>query len=426
MQRHSAKPAHRAAAVAVGLALLVAGCGLGAPERTQQKPAAAPAAAGETGNDLVYTADPARGILQVLGPGGRVLRELPAGVPSADWSTLYVARGGTSSTTVQAIDVASGRTLRSATLAGRFRLPVVGLAGVPDGLSADGGTLVLANQADTPASRFAVLPTDFTKPAQIVSLPGEFEYDALSPDGGRLFLIEHLAGPDRSRYRVRMYDRGAGKLDPNVIVDKREQWETAMAGYPNTRVAGPGGSWVYTLYRNADKGPFIHALNAQDSYAFCIDLPRGRSADQQTARLWTLVRDTTGGRLYAVNTALGLVSEVDGEQFTVLRTATFPPERPLGGAAPRPGSAVLGDAGDLLLVGTANGVLAFGTDSLKVQRRDLVGWSVDGLVASADGRRAYALSSSRGRVAAIDPLSGRLLGERAAPAAGLLLHTATG
>jgi DNA-binding beta-propeller fold protein YncE len=426
MQRHSAKPAHRAAAVAVGLALLVAGCGLGAPEWTRPKPAAAPGVAGETSKDLVYTADPARGVLQVLGPGGRVLRELPAGVPSADWSTLYVARGGTSRTTIQAIDVASGKVLRSTTLPGRFGLPVVGLAGVPDGLSADGGTLVLANLADTLASRFAVLPTDFTKPAQIVSLLGEFDYDALSPDGARLFLIEHLAGPDRSRYRVRMYDRGSGKLDPNVIVDKREQWETAMAGYPNTRVAGPGGSWVYTLYRNADKGPFIHALNAQDSYAFCVDLPKGRSADQQAARLWTLVRDTTGGRLWAVNTALGLVSEIDGQQFTVLRTASFPPERPLGGADPRPGSAVLGDAGDLLLVGTADGVLTIATGSLEVERRDLAGWAVDGLVASADGRRAYALSSSRGRVAAIDPRSGRLLDERSAPAAGLLLHTATG
>jgi DNA-binding beta-propeller fold protein YncE len=426
MQRHSAKPAHRAAAVAVGLALLVAGCGLGAPERTPPKPAATPAAAGEPDKDLVYTADPARGRLQVLGPGGRVLRELPAGVPSADWTTLYVARGGTSRTTVQAIEVASGKVLRSTTLAGWFRLPVVGLAGVPDGLSADGGTLVLANLADTPASRFAVLPTDFTKPAQIVSLPGEFDYDALSPDGARLFLIEHLAGPDRSRYRVRMYDRGSGKLDPNVIVDKREQWETAMAGYPNTRVSGPGGSWIYTLYRNADKGPFIHALNAQDSYAFCVDLPKGRSADQRAARLWTLVRDTTGGRLYAVNTALGLVSEIDGQQFTVLRTASFKPERPLGGSDPRPGSAVLGDAGDLLLIGTANGVLAIATGSLEVRRRDLAGWAVDGLVSSADGRRAYALSSARGRVAAIDPLSGHLLDERSAPAAGLLLHTATG
>ena len=358
----------------------------------------------------------------MVGRGGQLLRTLPAGVPSPDWKTLYVAGGGTSRTTVQAIDVASGRVLRSTTVPGKFRLPVVGIAGMPEGLSADGGTLVLANLADTPASRFAVLRTDFSKPAETISLPGELGYDAVSPDGARLFLIEHLVGPDRSRYRVRMYDRGAGRLDPNVIVDKRDQWETSMAGYPNTRVTGPDGSWVYTLYRNADHGPFVHALNALDSYAFCIDLPRNGSSDQRAARLWTLVRGSGGGGLYAVNTALGLVSEIDQDQFTVLRTATFPPDR----AAAGPGGAALGDAGDVLLVGTSNGVLAIDTAALKVQRRDLAGWAVDGLVASADGRRAYALSSARGRVVAIDPVSGRPLGERAAPAASLLLHAAAG
>jgi DNA-binding beta-propeller fold protein YncE len=426
MQRHSAVPARRAAAVAVGLALLVAGCGRSAPERTRSDRPATPAAGDRrTAGDLLYTADRLRGTLQVLGRDGQVLRTLPAGVPSPDWKTLYVAGGGSNRTTVQAIDVASGRVLRSTTVAGRFRLPVVGIAGVPEGLSADGGTLVLANLADTPASRFAVLRTDFSKPAETISLPGELEYDAVSPDGARLFLIEHLAGPDRSRYRVRMYDRGAGRLDPNVIVDKRDQWETSMAGYPNTRVTGPDGSWVYTLYRNADHGPFVHALNALDSYAFCIDLPRNGSTDQRAARRWTLARGGGGG-LYAVNTALGLVSEIDEDQFTVLRTATFPPDRVAAGAAAEPGGAALADAGDVLLVGTSNGVLAIDTAALKVQRRDLAGWAVDGLVASADGRRAYALSSARGRVVAIDPVSGRPLDERAAPAASLLLHAAAG
>jgi hypothetical protein len=107
---------------------------------------------------------------------------------------------------------------------------------------------------------------------------------------------------------------------------------------PEHPVAGPGGGWVSTLYRNADHGPFIHALNARDRYAFCVDLPTGRRADQQAARLWTLVRDSTGGGLYAVNTALGLVSEIDQEHFTVARTASFPPDRVVGGAAARPGA----------------------------------------------------------------------------------------
>jgi DNA-binding beta-propeller fold protein YncE len=183
---------------------------------------------------------------------------------------------------------------------------------------------------------------------------------------------------------------------------------------------------VYTLYRNASHGPFVHALNAQDGFAFCIDLPRGKGDDDRTARLWTLVGDGAGGRLYAVNTALGLVSEIDSREFTVLRTASFPSDRSsAGGAAARPGSVVLSDAGGLLLAGGSNGVLAIGTGSLQVQRRDLAGWAVDGLVASADGRRVYALSSARGRVAAIDPASGDLLGERPAQGASFLLRAAS-
>jgi hypothetical protein len=429
MQCHTAKLSGRhAAIVAVGLALLVAGCGRASPAGSRPERATAGqegAAGSQAPADLVYTADPARGRLQVVGAGGRVLRTLPAGVPSPDWRTIYVAAGGSSQTTVEAVDVASGRVLRSTTIAGRFRLPVVGTTAVPDGLSGDGGTLALANVADTPVSRFAILRTDFAKPPELVDLPGDFEFDALSPDGSRLFVIEHLAGPDRSRYRVRFYDRGAGKLDPAVIVDKRDAWEQVMAGYPNTRVTGPGGAWVYTLYRNASHGPFVHALNAQDGYAFCIDLPRGRGDDDRTARLWTLVGDGTGGRMYAVNTALGLVSEIDSEQFTVLRTASFPSDRSLaGGAAIRPSSVVLSDGGDLLLAGGSNGVLAIGTGSLEVRRHDLQGWAVDGLVASADGRRVYALSSARGRLAAIDAASGALLSERPAQDASLLLRAA--
>lgn len=436
MQRHistlerqfvtGAPRGRRAVVAAVALALLAAGCGRSGPAPAPDRAAAGPRAAMErqAATDLVFTADRERGQLQVVGAGGRVLRSLPSGVPSPDWHTLYVAVASADQTTVEAVDVASGRVLRSTRLAGRFELPVIGTAGVPDGLSGDGGTLVLANQADTPVSRFAVLPTDFSKPAELVDLPGDFEFDALSPDGSRLFVIEHLAGPDRSRYRVRLYNRGAGKLDKAAIVDKRDAWETSMAGYPNTRVAGPGGAWVYTLYRNADHGPFIHALNAQDGFALCVDLPKGRGGDDRTARLWTLVRNGTGGLLYAVNTALGLVAEIDGQEYTVLRTASFPPDRPAADGQPaRPGSVALGDGGDVLLVGSSHGVVAIGTGSLAVQRRDLAGWAVDGLVASADGRRVYVLSSARGRVAAIDPASGDLLGERAAPGASLLLHT---
>jgi hypothetical protein len=201
-------------------------------------------------------------------------------------------------------------------------------------------------------------------------------------------------------------------------VDKGNAWEKFMVGYPNTRVTEAGGAWIYTLYRNAEH-PFIHALNAQDGYAFCIDLPGG--GDDRSSRLWTLAGGA--GRLYAVNTALGKVSEVDADQgFTVTRTSSFPPQAQPAGAPARPGSVVLGDSGQVLLAGGPSGLLAINTGPLALERRYLDGWAVDGLVASADGSRVYALSSARAQLATIDPASGVLLGERPAPSAAVLLH----
>jgi hypothetical protein len=401
------------------LALLVGACGRPAqPSPGSDGSGHTPGVqASSRAGGVVLAGDPRRREVRVIGEGGKVLRTMPAGVPSPDWSTLYVATPAKGRTTVAALDVATGKVLRATSIDGRWELPLVGSAAVPDGISGDGGTLALSRSGDGVAGRFAVLRTDFAKPAELVDLRGDFEFDALAPNGSRLYVIEHLPGPDRSRYRVRAYDLTKRKLDPNAIVDKGDAWERFMVGYPNTRVTGTGGVWIYTLYRNAEH-PFVHALNAQDGYAFCIDLPAG--GDDRSSRLWTLAGG--GGRLYAVNTALGKVSEVDAdEQFTVTRTASFPPQPPTGAAA-RPGSVVLGDNGQVLLAGGPSGLLAINTGQLRMERRYLDGWAVDGLVASADGSRVYALSSARARLATIDPASGVLLGERPAPSATVLLH----
>jgi hypothetical protein len=401
------------------LALVLGACGRPAPPppgSDGSRPGPGVQASDREGG-LVLAGDPSRREIRVIGEGGKVLRTMPAGVPSPDWKTLYVASPANGRTKVAALDVATGKPLRTTSIDGRWELPLVGSAAVPDGLSGDGGTLALSQSGEGVAGRFAVLRTDFSKPAALVDLRGDFEFDVLSPNGSRLYVIEHLPGPDRSRYRVRVYDLAKRKLDPNAIVDKGNAWEKFMVGYPNTRVTGAGGMWIYTLYRNAEH-PFVHALNAQDGYAFCIDLPGG--GDDRSSRLWTLAGGA--GRLYAVNTALGKISEVDADQqFTVTRTASFPAQAPTGGAA-RPGSVVLGDNGQVLLAGGPSGLLAINTGQLRMERRYLDGWSVDGLVASADGSRVYALSSARARLATIDPVNGVLLGERPAPAATVLLH----
>jgi hypothetical protein len=290
------------------LALLAAGCGQG-----QGQPATA---GGGQPTAATYTAS------------GQ------AGTPAWNRDVLYVATPGVSTTRVLAVAASSHVVLRETTIPGRWVLPAIGLARVPDGLSGDGSTLVLQEvggstglsrtaSPGSPArsagrhlvSRFALLDSAMRQPAKLVTLHGWFEYDAVSPDGATLFLIEHLAAGDLSRYRVRAYDVAARRLDEQVIVDKRELDEAAMQGLPDTRVSD--GTWAFTLYRSP-KGPFIHALRLTDKLAVCIDLPATARSSDRVARLWTLTSTAdqdprSGGERYhlaAVNPALGLTVRI--------------------------------------------------------------------------------------------------------------------
>jgi Ni,Fe-hydrogenase III component G len=105
---------------------------------------------------------------------------------------------------------------------------------------------------------------------------GRWAYDAISPDGRTVYLIEALSGTDANHYLVRAYDLRLGRLVAGAVADKSEKG--AMAGYPLSRVSSAGGVWVYTLYMRPGGNPFIHALDTRDRAAVCIDLSwRGTS-----------------------------------------------------------------------------------------------------------------------------------------------------
>ena len=93
-------------------------------------------------------------------------------------------------------------------------------------------------------SRFVVLRTAGLQLARTVTLKGDFGYDALSPDGRWLYLLQHrsVRGPE---YAVRAYDLRTGQLWKQVIVDKRTPDEK-MNGYPVARTSSAAGVWVYT------------------------------------------------------------------------------------------------------------------------------------------------------------------------------------
>ena len=221
--------------------------------------------------------------------------DLPVGVPDATWGRLIVAAADGTDTRVQALVVQPGFGGESQTVPGAWRLPTIGADPIPAGVSADGSTIVLvpalapggAASSSTVAreSRFAIVDRAFDRAARVISLPGAFEYDAISPDGATVYVVEHLPAPPVAHYQVRAVDVASGRLREGVVVDKANVDEE-MGGYPIAQVRGDGGM-VFTLYRGAEH-PFIHALNTIDGWALCIDLPAS-GADSDTAALdWGL------------------------------------------------------------------------------------------------------------------------------------------
>jgi hypothetical protein len=213
----------------------------------------------------------------------------------ADGSRRYVALPAGRRTVVQAIQMRGGRILSFNSIPGTYGIPQVAFDGSTGGLSWDGSTLVLASgpvRSGVGYSRFAVLDTGTLRARQTVALKGMWSYDALSPDASTLYLIQHVANPSSSRYYVRAYDLVHERLLKKVIFDTREKWGL-MSGSPITRVASTSGKWVYTLYTRPGGHPFVHALDAANRRAVCIDLPwRGSQAP-----VWRMKLKLDGRRL---------------------------------------------------------------------------------------------------------------------------------
>lgn len=241
-----------------------------------------------------------------------------SGVVAPGGAMRYVAMPAGGSTVVAAVKIYGGSVERFRSLPGSYGIPVVAFDGTSGGISVDGRLLVLAEPplgggALRPASRFAVLETKGLRIRHRVVLRGDFSFDALSPDGRTLYLIEHTSTQDLSRYRVRAYDLRTGQLLERVVADKRSS-ETTMSGYPVTRATSPDGGWVYTLYRNDAGHPFIHALDARSRQAVCIDLPWHGSQDG----LWDIRMAVSAEGAIVLRRGSGtVVAVVDARTFEI-------------------------------------------------------------------------------------------------------------
>ena len=286
----------------------------------------------------------------------------PSGVASRAGDLRYVTVPATPNTLALSIRRNGGQVLRSKVLRGLYTVPVVALDGTADGLSADGRTLVLIKpRAGFPRARttFAIISTERMRTRAIVQLRGDFSFDAISPDGGLVYLIQYTSRRDPTRYDVRAYDTRTGRLLPDPIVDPREPGEE-MRGYPITRAMSPDGQWAYTLYDGAGKHPFVHALNTRDLTAACIDLDAltGRR-DLQALRLDVA---SDGREFSVVDAKRRPLAVVDAKTFRVSAATSGAAESAGGDGSLSPG---------LWLAGVAV-LLSIGAVVLFMRRRGTV------------------------------------------------------
>lgn len=234
----------------------------------------------------------------------------------------YVASPAGGSTLVQATD-RDGRALHQLTVRGTWGLPLVAYDNTVEGLVNGGRNLLLAQQIYTGDGRlrkpttFKLLDARTLKVMRVIRLAGTFSFDAASPDGRYVYLVEYFSTEDPTLYRVRAYDLRQGKLLAKIVSDRRS-WQTGMQGMPISRTWKNG--WAYTLY-GGNARPFIHALNTRGLEAVCIDMP-WRGSPQ---RIFDFRLRTDGdGRLVVRGPHGRALVVIDRQSFKILSAVKNP------------------------------------------------------------------------------------------------------
>jgi hypothetical protein len=235
----------------------------------------------------------------------------------------YVTVPAGKATTLEAIKRGGGDVLRFMSIRGSWGIPLVAFDGTTGGLLPDGRTLLLAQsiysgQGFRKQTSFRFVDVRKMKQLETITLQGAFAFDALSPNGRYLYLIQYLSSEQPAAYRVRAYDLTAGRLLAKIVADKRS-WETSMEGMPVTRTEADG--WSYTLYGATSARPFIHALDTRHVAAVCIDMPWKYQPD----KIWNFRLRTDGdGHLLVRGPRGRALVVVDRQTFRVLSAVRNP------------------------------------------------------------------------------------------------------
>lgn len=408
MYRQMTRSLSLAAGMLLVVALFVAGCGQSSLNANTSRLATKVPA-----NETLYLLESGQRLVAIHpGEVGGAPVMLAAGLATQDHRQLYVATTSGAETTITILDARTGATLYTFHIAGNYATDIHGYGGST--LSPDGHWLALrrvgqVSQVGGGQSTIALVDTQARKIARTIQLNGDFEIDALSPDGSVLYLLQNLHDAQH-HYYVRAYDIGVGKLLDQIIVDKSEIDHPQMQGSAVARRLGSSGSAAFTLYVDPSRNTaFVHALPLESSgnitpFARCVDdLPASQSID--LLRGYTLALSADGTALYAVNAALGVASKIttgDGGVLSahVVAASHFVPMGSLGGEYGAGGilsnGAALSADGATLYVAGAQGLEVIRTSDMKPVGVYLAGHALTGVAQSANDKLLYVTDAQQG------------------------------
>jgi murein peptide amidase A len=239
----------------------------------------------------------------------------------------HPAQGGRT-TTLARVNREGGEIDRWWLLRGTWMVPPVAYDLSGGGLSADGGTLVLAGyryaypRPDRWTTRFAIVDTRLiqgfdldeplrdTHPVKRLTLDGDFRLAAVSPDGSTVYLYRHTRPGNPAINEVRAYDVESGRLDPRPLFDPYRQ-RRRIEGMPVTAASDREGRWAYTLFDDGSGNgtPYLQALDTEEGRVVTVALPQ--IAERPNPFLLNMQLGTGGDKLF-----LSAGSAVQGQPGT--------------------------------------------------------------------------------------------------------------
>jgi len=325
-----------------------------------------------------------------------------AGATAAgNWSRLFVATpAGAHSTTVNRLDPATGRSIESVQVLGRYQVRTVTRNG-------DAAVLVPAekeaartsNAPYRPEGRAAtdlvVVRFDGSAPVHL-KLTGNIEPEAFSADGTTIFALDYRPALQPDRYRVRRIDVASATISDVPSNDKEVRGD--MQGVARTQALSPDGHRLYTLYTvpGAQPRAFVHVLSLDAQTANCVDLPVPFGRDTSSM---ALTPSPDGNHLYVADAAHGVLADVDTQTLSVDRIVNVS----LGARTPGPVS-ITATAG-AVFVARGSRVTPLSAAILHAGPAIRIHGAVTGIQAESVGTDLYV--ATRDRVLEVDPADGR-------------------